>query len=54
MRKPTLKRKPSKPKRKAVVRRKKAKVFNGWHLLGAAPGMADWAIPELKKMRDEW
>lgn len=54
MRKPTLKRKPSKPKRKAVVRRKKAKVFDAWHLFGSMPGIEKEALAELKRMRDEW
>ena len=55
MRKTTLTKARTCSRKKKVVRRKpKAKVFDGWHLFGAAPGMADWAIPQLKKMRDEW
>lgn len=55
MRKTTLTKARTRSRKKKVVRRKpKAKVFDGWHLYGAAPGMAEWAIPQLKKMRDEW
>ena len=55
MRKTTLIKARTRSRKKKVVRRKpKAKVFDAWHLFGSVPGMAEWAIPQLKKMRDEW
>ena len=30
------------------------KVFGDTKLYGAVPGMAQWAMEELKEMRDEW
>ena len=55
MRKTTLAKARTRSRKKKVVRRKpKAKVFDAWHLFGSVTGMAEWAIPQLKKMRDEW
>ena len=36
---------PAKPPRKLLNARKHA---------GAIPGMADWALDEVRRMRDEW
>ena len=55
MRKTTVTKARTRSSKKRVVRRKaKPKPFDAWHLYGSVPGMADWAIPQLKKMRDEW
>lgn len=51
MAKNVKKAKPVKRERAAKPARKKAKVFDAWHLYGSVPGMDEWAISELKKMR---
>ena len=45
--------------RKAVVRtsvpkRPKRKLPEVRKFAGAVPGMADWALEEVRRMRDEW
>lgn len=55
MRKTTIAKARTRSSKKRVVRRKpKAKVFDAWHLYGSLPGIADEALAELKRMRDEW
>lgn len=55
MRKTTLTKALTRSRKKRVVRRKpKAKVFDAWHLYGSMPGIAEAALAELKRMRDEW
>jgi hypothetical protein len=55
MHKPTLaKGRPRSVKKRVVRRKPKPKVFDGWHLFGAAPGITDEALAELKRMRNEW
>ena len=42
-------------RRKRTTRPKKANHASlKRSLFGAIPGMEKWAIPELKRMRDEW
>ena len=53
MRKTTFKSSIARPKRKVKTRRKPLKIFDGWHLYGSVPGMDEWAMDELKRMRDD-
>jgi hypothetical protein len=40
--------------RKTAPKRPKRKLPDVRKFAGAVPGMADWAIEEVKRMRDEW
>ena len=46
--------KTTRSKRKPKTTRTKRRISNVMHLFGSVPGMDKWAIPQLKKMRDEW
>jgi len=40
--------------RKSAPKRPKRKLPEVRKFAGAVPGMADWALDEVRRMRDEW